>query len=71
MKTTFVMFRRMRATFKKAAMKGATMSTSAVALGALEQLVILADRAQIPLVGGGFGVVVELIKCFQVSLSYL
>lgn len=42
-------------------------SRSEVALGALEQLIRLADRAQIPLIGGGFGVVIELIQTFQAS----
>lgn len=39
---------------------------STIALAALEQLIKLADRAQIPLIGGGFAVAVELIQTCHV-----
>lgn len=59
------MLRRIRAVLHKSMQSNG--HGAEIALGALEQLVTLADKAQIPLIGGGFSVVAELIQTFQVS----
>lgn len=65
------MFRRIRVVFSKHKPAPGERSYSTVALGALEQLIRLADKAQIPLVGGGFGIIKELIDISHVSCDSL